>query len=203
MKKLIIAAVLALAPASALAQQTARVDAATLERYVQSMWGKAPDEWKARNTPDETLAECNAHRNEPPPAVFDKIVAREKAKVVFPADGKVMGDWRRGERVANTGTGGQFSDSPGTYQGGNCYACHEMAPKELSFGTLGPSLKNYGRMRNFSEEEAKNAFAKIYNAQSSMACSLMPRFGQTKFLTEEQIKDAVAFLFDPESPVNK
>ena len=36
-----------------------------------------------------------------------------------------------------------------------------------------------------------------------VACSNMPRFGANKVLTEKQIKDLVAFLFDPESPVNK
>jgi sulfur-oxidizing protein SoxX len=35
------------------------------------------------------------------------------------------------------------------------------------------------------------------------ACSNMPRFGVNKVLSEQQIKDIVAFLFDPESPVNK
>jgi sulfur-oxidizing protein SoxX len=31
----------------------------------------------------------------------------------------------------------------------------------------------------------------------------MPRFGTNEVLTIEQIKDAVALLMDPESPVNK
>jgi sulfur-oxidizing protein SoxX len=31
----------------------------------------------------------------------------------------------------------------------------------------------------------------------------MPRFGTNHVLTEQQIKDIVALLFDPESPVNK
>lgn len=31
----------------------------------------------------------------------------------------------------------------------------------------------------------------------------MPRFGFHKVLTEQQMKDVVAYLFDPESPVNK
>jgi sulfur-oxidizing protein SoxX len=31
----------------------------------------------------------------------------------------------------------------------------------------------------------------------------MPRFGANKVLSEKQIKDLVAFLFDPESPINK
>lgn len=203
MKKLIFAASLALIATGATAQQTAKVDAGTLDRYFQSMFGKASDDWKARVTQDQTLKDCESNENAPPPKLFDEIVVREKATVKFPADGNVIGDWKKGEQVANRGTGGQFTDSAGTYQGGNCYACHELAPKELSFGTLGPSLKGYGKARGFSKEDAKNTFAKIFNAQSVMACSQMPRFGYTKFLTEDQIKDAVAFLFDPESPVNK
>ena len=31
----------------------------------------------------------------------------------------------------------------------------------------------------------------------------MPRFGHSGILTEAQIKDVVALLMDPESPVNK
>jgi L-cysteine S-thiosulfotransferase len=34
-------------------------------------------------------------------------------------------------------------------------------------------------------------------------CSNMPRFGSNKVLDEQQIKDVMAYLFDPESPVNK
>jgi len=203
MKKLMIAAALAGLATTAVAQQRQKVDPAVLDKYFQSMFGKANDDWKARVTQDQTLKDCDAHGNAPPPKLFDEIVAREKATVKFPADGNVLGDWKKGLQVANRGTGGQFSDAPGTYQGGNCYACHEMAPTELSYGTLGPSLKGYGKARNFSKDEAKATFAKVYNAQSVMACSQMPRFGHTKFLTEEQIKDVVAFLFDPESPVNK
>lgn len=203
MKKILLAAYLTLASGTAFAQQATKADPATVERYVQSMWSKASPEWKARVVQDETQAECSAVRNNPSQAGFEKITAREKAAVVFPADGKVLGNWKAGEKVANTGTGGQFSDGPETPVGGNCYACHQMAPAELSFGTLGPSLTGYGKARNFSAEEAKAAYAKVYNAQSVMACSQMPRFGHNKFLTEQQLKDVIAFLFDPESPVNK
>jgi len=203
MKKTMLAACFILVSGTAFAQQAAQADPATVDRYVQSMWAKASPEWKARIVQDETQAECSAARNTPGPAQFEKIVAREKAGVVFPADGTVLGDWKSGAKVANTGTGGQFSDGPDTYVGGNCYACHQMAPGELSYGTLGPSLTGYGKARNFSAEAAKAAYAKIYNAQSVMACSQMPRFGHNRFLTEQQIKDVTAFLFDPESPVNK
>ncbi|MBN9354784.1 MAG: sulfur oxidation c-type cytochrome SoxX, partial [Hyphomicrobium denitrificans] len=85
----------------------------------------------------------------------------------------------------------------------NCYACHQLSKTELSYGTLGPSLTNFGKDRELNLEAAKAAYAKIYNAQSVNACSHMPRFGAHKFLTEQQIKDVVAFLFDKDSPVNK
>ena len=115
----------------------------------------------------------------------------------------MLGDWKRGEDIAQNGRGNQFSDAPGTVSGGNCYACHQMAPTELSYGTLGPSLVGYGRTRQFAPEEARAAYAKIWNAQSVMPCSMMPRFGHNRVLTEQQVKDTVAFLFDPASPVNK
>ncbi len=185
--------------------QTARkpADPALVDAYVKSTFGKAPPEWQARIEPDETLKVCNAHRNEVPSAEVDKIIKRELAKVAYPADGKLLGDWKEGKKVANNGRGGQFSDPEGTVAGGNCYACHQLDLAEVSFGTLGPSLTNYGKDRKFDPEEAKNAYTKIYNSQAVVPCSNMPRFGTNKVLTEQQIKDLVALLFDPESPVNK
>ena len=44
---------------------------------------------------------------------------------------------------------------------------------------------------------------KIYNAQAAYPCSNMPRFGTNKVLTIEQIKDLVALVMSPDSPVNK
>jgi sulfur-oxidizing protein SoxX len=199
---LALAASAALLAFPAVAQQAA-IDQATVDRYVASMWGKASDEWKQRNTQDETQKVCSATKNNPSDAVAKEIVARELAAVKLPADGKVIGDWKKGQQVAQRGSGGQFSDQPTTFRGGNCYACHQLSKQEVSYGTLGPSLLEYGKLKDFKPEEAKAAFAKIYNAQSVFACSTMPRFGHTGFLTEEQIKDAVAYLFDPESPVNK
>jgi L-cysteine S-thiosulfotransferase len=184
------------------AQNTAALQAAA-DKMFNEMFTKTSPEWQARVAQDETQKICSETKNEPSDADFKKIVAREKAAIVMPADGKVIGDWKAGRNVAQRGTGGQFSDAPGTFQGGNCYACHQLSKAELSFGNLGPSLNAYGKDRKYDAEEAKNAYAKIYNAQSVQACSTMPRFGHNKFLTEQQIKDVVAYLFDPESPVNK
>jgi L-cysteine S-thiosulfotransferase len=199
--RMIMASVFALAATPVLAQQA--IDQATLDRYVASLWAKAPEQWKSRNTQDETQAVCSATANNPSEAQSKAIIARETATLKFPADGKVIGDWKKGQQVAQRGSGGQFSDQPDTFRGGNCYACHQLSRQEVSYGTLGPSLLEYGKLKDFKPEEARAAFAKIYNAQTALACSTMPRFGHNGFLTEEQIKDAVAYLFDPESPVNK
>lgn len=178
-------------------------DPALVETYVKATFGKAPPEWQARIEPDETLKACNLTRNQVASAEADKITQRELAKVVFPADGKLMGDWKEGAKIANNGRGGQFSDDEKTVSGGNCYACHQMEAAELSFGTLGPPLTNYGKDRRYDPAEIKQAFTKIYDSQAVVACSNMPRFGANKVLTEKQIMDLVAFLFDPQSPVNK
>jgi sulfur-oxidizing protein SoxX len=191
-------------PFAAPAQDATKpADPAVVETYLKATFGKAPPEWQTRIEPDETLKLCNQYRNSVPSAEAEKIVARELAKVVYPLGGKLIGDWREGAKIANNGRGGQFSDEPGTVAGGNCYACHQMEKKELSYGTLGPSLTAYGRDRNYAADAIKNAFTKIYDSEAVQACSNMPRFGANKVLTEKQITDLVAFLFDPESPVNK
>ena len=180
------------------APSPARIDA-----VVAATFPSRDPAWSSRVVQDETQRQCSLSRNEPSQAEFEAIRTRERATLRFPAGNQVMGDWRRGEDVAQNGRGNQFSDTPGTVAGGNCYACHQMSPAELSYGTLGPSLVAYGRNRGFAPEEARAAYAKVWNAQSVMPCSTMPRFGHNGVLTEQQVKDTVAFLFDPASPVNK
>lgn len=177
--------------------------ASALERYVAEMWSGADADWKQRLQQDETQAQCSRFRNNPPDDIAEAIRKREAATIALPEDGNVLGRWQDGEKIAQNGRGGQFSDAPDTVRGGNCYACHEMAKSEASFGTLGPSLAEYGKLRGFSAEAAKETFAKIYNSQATLPCSSMPRFGVHGFLTAQQIKDVTAYLFDRESPVNK
>ena len=186
-----------------MAQTAPKVDQAKVDSIVAATFKSAPAEWVKRIEQDETQKLCSQFRSELPAAERTATLARETARVVLPADGNVMGDWKAGEKVAQTGTGGQFSDGATTPKGGNCYACHQLSKTELSYGTLGPSLLEYGRIRKFAAADAKVAYAKIYNAQAVLLCSNMPRFGHNKFLTEQQMKDLVALLFDPESPVNK
>ena len=115
-----------------------------------------------------------------------------------------LGDWKRGEAIAQSGYGLRFTDyPPRAANGGNCYACHRLGRQELSYGTLGPSLLEYGKTRNFNAADAKAAYEKVYDSQASFPCSNMPRFGTNKILTIEQIQDMAALLMSPDSPVNK
>jgi len=132
----------------------------------------------------------------------ERIEKSQMASIKYPEDG-YLGDWKNGEKIAQQGTGKQFSDDPAQPAGGNCYACHEMTKEEISFGTIGPSLRSFGKIRGYTLQMQKYAYGKIYNSEAFAACSNMPRFGHMGILTEKQIKDVVALLMDPQSPVNK
>jgi sulfur-oxidizing protein SoxX len=177
---------------------------ALVEKYIASSWKEAAPEWRARLEQDETQKACTEHANAPPSDVADAILKREQATMVYPADGNLIGDWKNGEKLAQSGYGGRFTDTDKTREnGGNCYACHQLAASEIAYGTLGPSLLGYGKARSFASSEAMAVYEKIYNSQAVVACSNMPLFGASKFLSPEQIRDIVAFVMSPDSPVNK
>jgi L-cysteine S-thiosulfotransferase len=155
-------------------------------------------------TQDEVQQLCTSARNHPPKDVAENIERSQQATIVYPASGGLMGDWRQGEKIAQDGYGFRFTDTNAKRpNGGNCYACHQLSPKEISYGTLGPSLRGYGRQRGSSEAIQRYTYCKIYNSEAFSACSNMPRLGYNKVLTPEQITHLVALLLDPESPVNR
>ena len=140
------------------------------------------------------------------PLAADERARLEKAAlatVKFPSDGKWLGDHKAGERIAQSGVGMQFSDNEKTVNGGNCYACHQLTQAEISYGNIGPSLYHYGKLRGTGEPILPYTWSKIWNSHAFNACSSMPRYGDAGILTEAQIKDVMALLLDPESPVNK
>ncbi|HEX4944009.1 MAG TPA: sulfur oxidation c-type cytochrome SoxX [Usitatibacteraceae bacterium] len=153
---------------------------------------------------DELQATCSALSGaHPPKDVAQRLEAGQQALIKYPSNGILLGDWTKAEAIAQMGQGGQWSDDPKKPSGGNCYACHQLTRKEISYGNIGPSLYNYGKTRGNSPEVQKYTYSKIYNSQAFAACSNMPRFGHNGVLTEAQIKDLVAFLLDPKSPVNQ
>jgi sulfur-oxidizing protein SoxX len=151
----------------------------------------------------QACSEASLRNKDLPKDVRERLEKQQMATIKFPADGKFLGDWKAGERVAQTGVGMQWSDNEKTVNGGNCYACHQMSPQEISYGNIGPSLKHYGKLRGNSEAVVKYTWGKIWNTHAYNACSSMPRFGDAGVLTEAQIKDVMALLLDPNSPVNK
>jgi L-cysteine S-thiosulfotransferase len=153
---------------------------------------------------DETQRTCSAAAGKAPARdIATKIEEANLATIRYPADGKLVGDWKNGEKIAQEGRGKQFSDDPNGPVGANCYACHQLSKSELSFGTIGPSLYQYGKSRGNSVEVQRYTYGKIFNSEAFIACSNMPRFGYKGILTEQQIKDVTALLLDPASPVNQ
>ena len=147
---------------------------------------------------------CTQHaRGDMPKALAEKLEKAALDAVVYPADGKYLGDWKRGEAIAQSGRGLQFSDDEKTVNGGNCYACHQLSKEELAFGNIGPSLYNYGKLRGNSEPILRYTWGKLWNAHAFTACSQMPRFGDAGILNPQQLRDVMALLLDPASPVNK
>lgn len=153
---------------------------------------------------DETQALCSQYAGkELPKDVAVKIEKLNLATIRYPADGKYLGDWKSGEKIAQLGQGGQYSDDPKKPSGANCYACHQLSKAEISYGTIGPSLYHFGKLRGYTDETRRYAWGKVWNAEAFNACTNMPRFGHSGILTEQQVRDVVALLMDPASPVNR
>lgn len=120
-----------------------------------------------------------------------------------PSDGKYIGDWKKGEAIAQSGRGATWTDKADTPVGGGCYNCHQIDKKEISYGTIGPTLWNYGKLRGYSPEVLTYTWNRVNNSKAYNACSNMPRFAHFKLLNEQQIQDVMALLLDPNSPVNQ
>lgn len=152
----------------------------------------------------ELQKQCSAYATTAMPDTIKKGL--EKAaldSVKYPANGQYLGDWKEGEKIAQSGRGLQFSDNEKTVNGGNCYACHQLTKAELSYGNVGPTLYQYGKLRGNTEPILKYTWARIWNAHAFNACNIMPRFGDAGILTETQIRHVMALLLDPKSPVNQ
>jgi L-cysteine S-thiosulfotransferase len=154
---------------------------------------------------------CSSDRP-PSEAVTAQIVAQAEATMKWPAGGQYLGDWREGEKLAQSGRGMTWSDASAETKanGGNCYNCHQIDKREISYGTIGPSLWNYGKLRGVKDPSAsatapivQYTWGKLWNSKAYAACSNMPRFGHNKLLDEQQIRDLMALLLDPKSPVNQ
>jgi len=144
--------------------------------------------------------------------VAKRIESESMGTIKWPAGGRYLGDWREGEKLAQNGRGMTWTDASAAPKdnGANCYNCHQIDKKEISFGTIGPSLWNYGKLRGVRDVTDAAAapivqytWGKLWNSKAYAACSNMPRFGHMGLLNEDQLRDVMALLLDPKSPVNQ
>ena len=199
--KWIIGAAAALTATSVMAAGT-NLDAKTAEIMKRDFQDKGIA-LASRVNQDELQTMCSKYVDKLPVKLKAKMEAGQLATMKYPADGKYMGNWKAGETLAQSGKGMTWSDKADEPAGGNCYNCHQLSVKEIAYGTIGPSLLKYGVQRGDGVATQRHVYEHIYNAKAFQACANMPRFGQMNILTESQIKDLVALLLDPESPVNK
>ena len=190
-------AALAAAPV-VLAEPTAEQVAATHKRDFHKRGQAGMD----RVEQDAVQRVCTDSADKPPAELAKAMESDQLAQIAFPSGG-LMGDWKKGERVASGGRGMTWRDDPKKPSAGGCYNCHQLSPNQPSYGTIGPSLTAFGKKRGNGPEMQKYVYGKIYNAKAYSLCSHMPRFGSSGTLTEQQIKDVTAYVLDPNSPVNK
>jgi sulfur-oxidizing protein SoxX len=186
-------------------------DQATTQKYAEKMVAEAypgmPESLTRRTAQDRSQKICSKLGDAKLTAAeAAEVVKLARASIKYPASGKLMGDWKVGEKLAYNGVGGRIRDGKlekAKENGALCSNCHALDPKEVNVGNLAPALTNFGAQRGNSEAMVKYAYEKIYNSWAHFPCSNMPRLGASGHLTPEQITHVVAYLVDPQSPVNK
>ncbi|MEO9103075.1 MAG: sulfur oxidation c-type cytochrome SoxX [Burkholderiaceae bacterium] len=201
-----------LAGAGAQAQSAADYDA-QLDKILKASFRDQGIAKVDRLEQDKSNDECSKTLGKPlAPELAKQIEAENLKTVKMPSDGKFIGDWQVGEKLAQDGGGMTWRDKSiaNSENGGNCYNCHQISKSEISYGSLGPSLYQYGKLRGVADpaSDASKAvveytWGKLYNAKAYNACSGMPRFGHMGMLNETQLKDLMALLLDPKSPANQ
>jgi len=212
-KSLFVVAAAALVAGCASLPSSAELDAMT-DRIVKASFrdeGIAKvDRVLATDETNRLCSQADASGKPLDDATAKRIEEANLKAIKWPSDGKFLGDWKQGETIAQSGRGLTWTDDAKAVSGGNCYNCHQISKEEISFGTLGPSLYNYGKIRGVKDpsDPASRAmveytWGKIWNAKAYNACSNMPRAGHAGVLNETQVRHIVALLLDPASPVNK
>lgn len=164
---------------------------------------KAKGQAKMDRLDQDVVQQVCTQSHDKPTADVAKALESDQLKAIPFPSGSLIGKWKNGGKIAWSGKGMQWNEDPKKGAGGGCYNCHEIAPERPSFGTIGPSLRAFGKKRGSGADMQKYVYGKIYNAKAYTLCSNMPRFGTTGTLTEQQIKDLVAYVLDPASPNNK
>ena len=119
----------------------------------------------------------------------DEIVRRVRRFASYEGATREVGEWRTRQSL-------RTAHSRHVVAGAATVRVDRQLP---SFGI--PT--GYGTQRGATEATVKYTYEKIYNAWTYFPCSNMPRLGAKGYLTPEQIAHVVAYLVDPQSPVNR
>lgn len=158
---------------------------------------------------DELQKTCSKLKGEPiDSATAEKVTQLAAKSMVYPEKGIKLGDWKKGQALAESAfgfrVGSRVDNHSARATGGFCTNCHQLEQAKVArSGTLGPSLIGYAKSRGTGEETMKHTYDAIYNPHSLFPCTNMPRFGANGVLSQQKIADLMAYLLDPESPVNK
>lgn len=162
-----------------------------------------------RLTQDEIQKACSKLKGEPvDDATAEKVTQIAVKSMVYPKGGIKLGDWKKGQALAQNAfgfrVGHKVDDHSKKETGGMCMNCHQLEQAKIErSGTLGVSLIGYGKTLGSDEDAKKHAYQVIYNPHALFPCTNMPRFGANGVLSQQKIADLMAYLLDPESPVNK
>ena len=177
------------------------------EQAVANGYPGMPETLTRRAVQDEEQRLCSrAPDSELTSTEAARIVAASRDSIKYPDSGTLVGDWKLGARLVTSGAGMRIRGGrveKVKQNGALCTNCHALDPREVNAGTLGPSLVGYGAQRGNTDATVKYTYEKIYNAWTYFPCSNMPRLGAHGFLTPEQITHVVAYLVEPQSPVNR
>jgi L-cysteine S-thiosulfotransferase len=142
----------------------------------------------------------------PDAATLEAVRTAAAASITYPEGGIKLGDWQKGRDLSWSGFGYRLGHNPDDHSrrepGGNCANCHQKVSTRDG-GTLAPDLSGYGKTRGTSDAMLKYVYDVIYNAHAYFPCTQMPRMGAQGIMTQEQIADVMAWILDPESPVNQ
>lgn len=158
---------------------------------------------------DKIQEACSQLKGEGPDAsTAEKVQKIAEKSVQYPDGGIKLGDWKEGQELAENAYGWRVAHKVDDHSkrdpGGLCMNCHVLeSDKKTRSGSIGKSLVGYGNERGRDEESLRYTYRQIYNPHTNFPCAHMPRFGANGLLTQEQISDVMAYLLDPESPVNQ
>ena len=162
-----------------------------------------------RLTQDELQKTCSKLKGGPvDEATAEKVTQMAMKSMVYPDGGIKLGDWKKGQALAENAygfrVGHKDDDHSKRETGGMCMNCHQLEQTKVDrSGTLGVRLIGYGKSVGSGEDAMKHVYHAIYNPHALFPCTNMPRFGANGVLTQQKIADLMAYLLDPESPVNK